>query len=122
METQLHMQPQFLTAAELAAASGKNEKSIRRAITSGRLPADKDARGQYRIAVDAGFALYPPKEPINGQVDAGPEAEDVEPASSASTSATSTRELPGILEAARRIIALECSPELWAALRAVLQP
>ncbi len=33
-----------------------------------------------------------------------------------------TRELPGILEAARRILALPYSPENWAALRAVLQP
>ena len=115
------MQPQFFTAAQLAEASGRNEKTIRRAILAGRLPADKDDRGQYQIPAEAGFAVYPRKAPV-GQVQ--DDAEDVlEPELDGSMPPVArTRELPGILEAARRILALPYSPENWAALRAVLQP
>lgn len=54
------MQTDFVTAAQLAKLSGKNEKTIRRAITAGRLPADRDANGVYQIPATAGFAVYPP--------------------------------------------------------------
>lgn len=54
------MQPDFVTAAQLAKLSGKNEKTIRRAITAGRLPAERDANGIYQIPTTAGFAVYPP--------------------------------------------------------------
>jgi hypothetical protein len=53
-----------VTVSELAESSGRHEKTIRRAITTGRLPATKDeVSGQYLIPVDAGYALYPPREP-----------------------------------------------------------
>ena len=54
------MQTDFVTAAQLAKLSGKNEKTIRRAITAGRLPAERDANGVYQIPATAGFTVYPP--------------------------------------------------------------
>jgi hypothetical protein len=53
------MHPQFLTAAQLAKESGRNEKTIRRAIERGRLPADRDENGVYQIPAEAGYNLYP---------------------------------------------------------------
>jgi hypothetical protein len=65
-----------VTVAELALSSGRHEKTIRRAITSGRLPAEKDAEsGQYLIPVDAAHKLYPPRVDTSAESEAAPEIE-----------------------------------------------
>lgn len=113
----------FLSVAELAEQSGRHEKTIRRAITSGRLPADVDeVTGQYRIASDAAFALYPP---VKHEADA-PETPEIE-------QQPEIRRDPAVpppgwhegfsdgqLDACRAIVELDCSEALWAALRAIL--
>ena len=95
-----------MSVAELAKASGKNEKSIRRAITSGRLPAEKDeSTGQYRIARAAGYKLYPPVHPTPDEPEQDGEIEQVE--INGELRALDPRELRGVLASALRIGRLE---------------
>jgi len=119
-------QQQLLTVPELARLSGRHEKTIRRAILAGRLPADVDTvSGQYRITREAAFALYPPKD--NGATDTA-EVAEIELAPEPERERDHS-EPPigwqegysmGLLDSARSIVKLDYSPELWAALRAVL--
>ena len=62
------------TLAEAARASGKSKSTILRAVKSGKLSADKDAHGQYRVAPVELHRVYPsaPSEAVHAPLHEAP--------------------------------------------------
>lgn len=86
----------FLTAADAARLTGRNEKTIRRAIDTGRLPAEIDERSAYKIARSAVLALYPPKAPhvVSAPTTNGQSAQEQSEAAAVATSEPDEEPIP----------------------------